>query len=116
MAVFAVHKTQLTDPRLDAAIAVLRLGGKDSAAERSRVQQLTRDLDEIAWDIQDMAEAGTASPQDYFTAFERARAAASVGFALDPHALSAALEAVYEARFAVDDLAAVQEVVSRLLP
>jgi hypothetical protein len=54
------------------------------------------------------------SLQDYSTAFKRARAAASVAFALDPNSLSAALGAVYEARFAVDDLDAVREVVSAL--
>ena len=36
--------------------------------------------------------------------------------ALNPHALSAALGAVQEARFAVDDLDAVREVVSALSP
>jgi hypothetical protein len=97
------------------ALAALRDGGQSSAAERSGVQQLTEELDEIAWDVQDMTEAGTASLQDYSTAFRRARAAASVGFALGPDSLSAALEAVYEARAAAGDLDAVREIVSAFL-
>jgi hypothetical protein len=44
---------------------------------------------------------GMLPEQAYLAAFARARAAASVGFALEPDALHAALESVYEAQAAV---------------
>jgi hypothetical protein len=69
---------------------------------------LTEELDEIAWDAQEQAEAGVLPEQAYLAAFARARAAASVGFALEPDALHAALEAVYEAQAALADLEAVR--------
>jgi hypothetical protein len=111
----AVTRTQLADPRLDVALASLRDGGTDNTAERYGVQQLTNELDEIAWNAQEMAETGAASREEYSAAFRRARAAASVDFALDSDALSAALEAVYEAQAAVADLEAMRVVVNAVL-
>lgn len=108
----AVERTRLTDPRLDAALTALRNGQFGRMAEQSGVQQLVDELDAAAWDLQDKAEAGTVPYQAYSAAFRRARAAASVGFALGPDALSAALEAVYEAHAATADLNAVQAAAS----
>jgi hypothetical protein len=108
----AVERTRLTDPRLDAALTVLRNGQFGRTAEQSGVQQLVDELDADAWDLQEKAEVGTVPYQAYSAAFMRARAAASVGFALGSDALSAALEAVYEAHAATDDLDAVQAAAS----
>ena len=105
----------MADPRLDVALAALRGGGLGDTAERFGVQQLTDELDEIAWDTQELAEVGTVSRRDYSAAFRRARAAASVGFALISDALIAALEAVYEAQAAVADVDAVRTAVSAVL-
>jgi hypothetical protein len=77
-------------------------------AEQSGVQQLVNELDAVAWDLQEKAEVGTVPYQAYNAAFRRARAAASISFALGSDALSAALEAVYEAHAATADLHAVQ--------
>jgi hypothetical protein len=108
----AVERTRLTDPRLDAALTALRNGQFGSMAEQSGVQQLVDELDAAAWNLQDKAEVGAVPHQAYSAAFRRARAAASVGFALGSDALSAALEAVYEARAATADLEAVQAAAS----
>jgi hypothetical protein len=59
--------------------------------------------------------AEQVADQAYSTAFRRARAALSVGFALQRDPRSAALEAVYEAQAAVADLYAVREVVNDAL-
>jgi hypothetical protein len=103
-ALLAVAQTQLTDPRLDAALTALRGGALGATAERLDVQQLTHELDVVAWTIQETATAGAAS--------RRARAAAAVGCALESDALSAALEGVYEAQAAVEDLDAMRTVVT----
>jgi hypothetical protein len=104
----AVERTRLTDPRLDAALTALRNGQFGRMAEQPGVQQLADGLDAAAWNLQEKAEVGTVPHQAYCAAFRRARAAASVGFALGSDALSAALEAVYEADAATADLDAVQ--------
>jgi hypothetical protein len=111
----AVERTQLADPRLDAALAAVRDGDPAAMAEISQVLALTEELDEVAWDAQDQVEAGVLPEQAYLAAFARARAAASVGFALEPDALHAALESVYEAQAAVADLEAVRVAVAAAL-
>jgi len=39
-------------------------------------------LDDVAWNIQERAESGSATQEEYLQAFAKARAAAAVGFAL----------------------------------
>jgi hypothetical protein len=99
----ALRATELHDQSLDAAVRALRAGRYGDGLERERVKDLEVQLDETAWDLQDRADAGDASQDDYLAAFRRARAAAALWFALDDDALQAALEAVYEARAATDD-------------
>lgn len=108
----AVERTQLADPRLDAALAAIRDGDPAAVAELSQVLALTEELDEIAWDVQEQCEAGVRPEQAYLAAFARARAAAAVGFALEPDALCAALESVYEAQAATADLEGVRAAVA----
>jgi hypothetical protein len=111
----AVQQTQLVDPRLDAALAALHDGNFGDTDERSAMQQLTRELDVIAWEAQKTAEEHNSSMQAYHEAFVRARAAASVKCALDSDPLNAALEAIYEAQAAVADLTAIRTVVDTAL-
>jgi hypothetical protein len=111
----AVQQLRLADPRLDAALASLREGKFGDSGERSAVQQLTRELDAIGWEAQKTAEECNSSMQPYYAAFARARAAASVKWALDSNPLNAALEAVYEAQAAVADLQALRTVVETAL-
>jgi hypothetical protein len=97
----AVERTQLVDPRADAGLAAVRDEAPAAIAECSLVLSLTEELDEVAWNTRDQVEAGMLPEQAYLAAFARARAAASVGFALEPDALHAALDSVYEAQAAV---------------
>lgn len=111
----AVERVRLSDPRLDAALGALREGRLGDTSERTGVQCLAREIDEIAWDAQESAEAGGGPREAYVSAFRKARAAAAVGFALEADALTAALEAVYEAHAAVKDPEALRSVVMTAL-
>jgi hypothetical protein len=104
----AVQRTQLVDLRIDSALAALHDGNFGDSDAHSAVQQLTKELDMNAWELQRVAEENGSSMQPYYAAFARARAAASVKCALYSDSLSAALEAVYEAQAAVEDLEAVR--------
>jgi hypothetical protein len=75
-------------------------------AARSEVKEVVERLDEKAFDMQDQVEAGKAEYDDYVRAFRRARAVASLEYALDPDAVTAAAESCYEAVAATDDVEA----------
>ena len=115
VALLAVERTQLADSRLEGALQSLTNTTAVPPELRSAVQQATDELDEIAWEAQDKADEGLLDQQDYQQAFRRARAAACVGFALEPDAIHAALESVYEAQAATGDLSVVREVVEHAL-
>jgi hypothetical protein len=102
----------LCDERLDRAEEVLTAGRLGDGPERADVLALVEELDELAWDLQDRAEAGTASQEQYLHAFARARAAAAAGFAFEGDALVAASEGLYEAHHAVQDLAALRAAIA----
>jgi hypothetical protein len=107
----AVQRTTLHDPRIESALEALRDNRPVDAAERSEVKRLAEELDLYALDLAEKAEVGLASKQDSSAAFRLARAADSVVSALKPYALIAAVDAVYEACFATDDLDAVRATV-----
>jgi hypothetical protein len=114
-ALLAVNGTRLADSRLDAALAAVRDGALGGSAECSAADHVTEELDEIAWDIKDKADEGMLPQEAYGEAFGRARAAAAVRFALEPHPLEAALEAIYEAQAALGDLEAIRTAVNDVL-
>jgi hypothetical protein len=104
-------RIQLADPRFDSAVAAIREGGLGDSTGLSGMRRLTEELDQIAWDVQESVEQGLLPRKACREAFTRARAAAAVGFALEPDALYAALESVYEAWAALVDIDAVRTVV-----
>lgn len=108
VAQLAVQRTQLIDLKIDSALAAMHDGNFGDSDAHSAVEQLTKELDVIAWELQKVAEENGSSMQPYYAAFARARAAASVKCALYSDPLSAALEAVYEAQAAVIDLDAIR--------
>ncbi len=108
----AVERTQLADPRLRLGLEALSASDSGMASARRAVEQLTQELDERAWDIQELVDAGAASEEAYVEAFRQARAAAAVGYALNPDPRTAALESVYEAQAALVDLGAVRMAVA----
>jgi len=68
-------------------------------------------LDEEAWEIQESDEAD--SPL-YLTAFQRARAASAVAFAVDPDGV-AARESIYEAQVALGSIDEARRLIDALL-
>ena len=94
IASLAVERAGIRDPRMDAGLAALRNQGWDDAQIRRGLQQLTAELDEVAWNIQDQVDEGTASEDEYASAFMRARAASSLDFALNGDAFTAAAESI----------------------
>ncbi len=88
----ALQRTELRGPAVVEALGALGAGRYGAGPERDRLKQTETELDDAAWDLQDRAEAGDASQDDYLAAFKRARAASALWFALDDDALQAALE------------------------
>jgi hypothetical protein len=103
-ALLAVERTDLDDPRLERARAALGQGRTGASQERVGLQTLVEELDQAQWDLQDAVDHGTATREQQLAAFSRARAASSLWFALDEDALVAAVEALYEANAAIDDI------------
>lgn len=112
-AALAAERTGLTARAAAEVLDALRDRGVVDADLRSAVDALVAELDEAQWDVQDRVDAGTAGVEDHLVAFRRARAASSVAFAADADARTAALEGLYEASAAVDDLDAL---LSAVLP
>lgn len=110
-ATLAVERTGLTNVVVLKALDTLNAGGHVDAACSAALDGLLAELDEIAWSIQDQVDSGERSYEDYLVAFQRARAAASAAFAADADASTAALEGLYEADAAIDDLDALMAAV-----
>jgi len=108
----AIDRSSLIDVRLAAAERVLAEGRYGEVPERRAVLDLVDELDEVAWDIQARVEAGTALEADYLRAFERARAAAALGFAFEVDSRVAGRQALYEAYHAIHDPDSLRDVVT----
>ena len=82
--------------------------GTDGAdLARSSLASAVERLDAVAFDLDDDADAGRASIDDYESAFAQARAANAALAALDPDPCRGVMEALYEAAAAdggIEDL------------
>jgi hypothetical protein len=99
----ALARVGVEHPALTRATAALRMHDQD-AALLAEVRAVVQELDEVAWDAQDLAEAkkvegldAARETRDYELAFFRARAAGAVEQAF-AEPLTAAMEAAYEAQ------------------
>lgn len=112
---WAIEVARVDQPTVEDALNRLARQ-EDASALRDLLGVLVQELDEVAWSLQDAADVGSASVEDYLLAFGRARAVNAVLFACDPKPEAAALEATYEASVvAADDgplLAAVEDCLS----
>lgn len=111
----AVERTQLTAAELDRALASIQAGNFGDSEAREGVQRLTDRLDEEQWAVQERVDEGRATTAEHLRAFSAARTASAVYFALDADPQTAALEALYEAHAATDDLDALRRLVRRHL-
>jgi hypothetical protein len=110
-----LEEVRVEDPRLTAALSVLR-GGRVDSETRSRLQELVEELDERAWDIQDaLAGSQFQDESDYTEAFARARAVNAVWYALGGPSAEMTVECAYEAQAAEGDLEGLRNVVSHVL-
>ncbi len=110
----AVQGVLLSDPRLDRALSIIRRQAA-GAKEQVELQSLVNELDEAAWEIQERVQSGGSPEEEYLQAFQKARAASAVAFALDSDPHTAAMEAAYEAQAAVGDVGPVRAVVLDIL-
>jgi hypothetical protein len=107
----AIERAGLRDADVDMVLQLLKEGVVGDTAERASLAQRVQELDEIQWRLQDEMNEGRASEEDYNRGFSQARAASAVFFAVAEDAREAALEALYEALAATDDLGAIRVLV-----
>lgn len=107
---FAIEHTSLEDPMVARGLDVLHAASIGDADLRREIMSRVEALDEIQWDLQDAVDEGRASEAEQLAAFERARAANSVYYALSLDPLEAALESTYEANAATGQLDRLREV------
>jgi len=101
VAKWSLSKVPVSDPRID-DLVLSPLPIVDES-RRPAVEALCLELDEAAWDIQDLVDEGRAEYAAYVAAFERARAVNALCEAMNPDASRAASEGIYEALAATDD-------------
>lgn len=79
-------------------------------------EALASRLDEAAWSIQERHEAGQATEHEYLDAFEKARAAWALHYAVEPEPITAVLDTAYETQAALGSLDQLRRVLQSLLP
>lgn len=109
----AAARSGLDEPVVASALDRIRTG-EPSLSDRSEVEELAARLDEHAWDIQESDDGARHDSQRYLLAFQRARAASALAFALDRDR-EAALESIYEAQAALGSIDAVRRLIEPLL-
>ena len=99
------HVTELAVRAFEKLEALARGEASTDAAVRALRDELSgavEALDNVAFDVQDRAEHGAATKDDYLRAFSIARATASLAAAIGDKPEAAAAEACYEAIAASD--------------
>jgi hypothetical protein len=99
----ALSRNPVDDPVVISARLALQSGRSPTDAERTQLENLLNRLDVAYFELQATAEERQDGSSAWEAAFKRARAVASLFYALDDDPLTAAAEAVYEAAAALDD-------------
>jgi hypothetical protein len=110
---FAVAHAKVEHPLVENALKTLRAGGVLLPEDKVDLDTLAVQLDEDYFALQEAAEEGSASTEEYLKVFGQSRAVAALACAADEDALRAATEAIYEAAATTDDKEAL---LSRILP
>lgn len=100
---FAIDKANLQHVGIQEACKTLRKGDSLSSSQQSEVETLVANLDNEYFDLQDAAEEGRATTEEYMRKFVQARAVSALLFASKSDPLEASTEAVYEAAIVVED-------------
>jgi hypothetical protein len=62
---------------VDGGVEAAMTGPLGDSPERHALERLTDELDNAAWTVQERVHRGTASRDEYFAAFRRARASSA---------------------------------------
>ncbi|MFM7038313.1 MAG: hypothetical protein ACKO2L_11390 [Planctomycetaceae bacterium] len=100
---FAVEHSGVDSPVVEHALQALRQSKPVAPQVKRDLEALTQRLDDEYFDLQEAAENGTASEDEWKRAFSQARAASALVFASGDDAFEAASQAIYEATATVDD-------------
>lgn len=100
---FAIAKANVRHDCVEQAYNVLRKGTELSAAQQSELEVLVANLDNEYFSLQEAAEEGRTTNEEYLRKFAQARAVSALFFASKSDPLEASTEAVYEASTAVED-------------
>ena len=98
----AVKEARLDSADVHTALAVMREGRATTAAQVTMIATLAEHLDEQYFALQEAADDGRASANDYLGPFSQARAASAIVYAFKDSSLDADMEAIYEATAATD--------------
>jgi len=111
----AIRRASLDDPVILEALGVLNGSDAASATLRCVAAARVEQLDSDYFDLQDAANDGRATQDEVRHAFNRARAAAAVSFAISGEGADITCETVYEAAATADDFAEIDDLVDAVL-
>jgi hypothetical protein len=100
---FAIAKANVQLASILEACEGLRKGSGLSPAQQSEIEAIVASLDNEYFDLQEAADEGRATMEDYLRKFAQARAISALLFASKSNPLEASNEAVYEAAAVVED-------------
>ncbi len=101
---FALERTGLDNPDIQEARKVVQEGKYGDHVARQHLQTVVDALDQHQWQLRDLADEGKTEFATYMAAFRRARAAHSLLYAFDTDPFVSAVESIYEANAATNDL------------
>ena len=113
-AIYALDATDVSDDTVQAVRAQLEQGVHDPA-QREVLDRIVAELDGIAMSVRDDMEDGNTDYVAYLKEFSRARAVSALSYAMDEDPERAALESVYEACSAMDDVAPIRSKIEAAL-
>ncbi|MFT3684735.1 MAG: hypothetical protein QM783_07350 [Phycisphaerales bacterium] len=96
----ATKKARVENPLVVNALGQLRNGHVFTPQEKAEIDAIVAQLDDEYFNLQEEAEAGGVSAEDYLRVFAKARAIAAISFAGSKEKAALA-EAIYEAAAAV---------------
>lgn len=108
---FAISHAALEHPLVNRTLEKVRATGILTPKEKVEIDGLAEKFDDEYFAMQEAAEHGQTSSDDYMQSFSKARAVAALSFAGSENAFEAATEAIYEAAATTDD----QEELSALI-
>lgn len=100
---FAISHAKVEHPLVKRALERVRALGVFTPDEKAELEALAAQLDEEYFTLQEAAEEGRASTEDYMRVFSQARAVAALAFAGGEDASQAVTEAIYEAAATTDN-------------